>query len=190
MRRETMNKSFRVPINLDPTSERRSERFWNPYVAGVGLGLTLLLSFLTLGVGLGASGTIARVAASGAHVVASRAVEENAYFGGWFRGGSPLASYLVFMSIGVLVGGWLSAWSARRVGFIVERGPHASVRLRLSLALFGGLLAGFASRMAGGCTSGQALTGGALLLGGSWAFMMAVFGGAFAAAWFVRREWR
>lgn len=185
-----MNTSNRIPVNVAAGSARRPERYWNPYLAGVGLGLTLLLSFLTLGVGLGASGTVARVAASGAHALAPRAVEDNAYFGSWFQGGSPLASYLVLMSIGVLIGGWLSAWPARRVGFVVERGPRSSVRLRLALALLGGLLAGFASRMAGGCTSGQALTGGALLLGGSWAFMMAVFAGAFAAAPFVRREWR
>ena len=41
-----------------------------------------------------------------------------------------------------------------------------------------------------GCTSGQALTGGALLNLGSWAFMMCVFGGAYAVAWFFRRQWR
>jgi hypothetical protein len=41
-----------------------------------------------------------------------------------------------------------------------------------------------------GCTSGQALTGGALLNLGSWAFMMCVFGGAYAVAVFFRRQWR
>jgi hypothetical protein len=41
-----------------------------------------------------------------------------------------------------------------------------------------------------GCTSGQALTGGALLNLGSWAFMMCVFGGAYAVALPFRRQWR
>jgi hypothetical protein len=41
-----------------------------------------------------------------------------------------------------------------------------------------------------GCTSGQALTGGALLSVGSWAFMFSVFGGGYALAYFVRRAWR
>ena len=40
--------------------------------------------------------------------------------------------------------------------------------------------------LARGCTSGQALTGGALLNAGSWAFMMCVFGGAYAVAWFFQ----
>ena len=165
------------------------ERFWNPYVAGFGLGLTLLASFVTLGTGLGASGFIARAAAQGAHEVAPKAVEGNGYLGAWFADGPALRHYLVFMGLGVLVGGFLSARAARRAQFAVERGPTAGVRGRLWLALVGGVLAGFASRMAGGCTSGQALTGGALLLDGSWAFMFAVFAGGYGAAWFVRKEW-
>jgi hypothetical protein len=53
----------------------------------------------------------------------------------------------------------------------------------------GGVLVGYASRLAAGCTSGQALSGGAMLLSGSLAFMVSVFAGGYAAAWFVRRQW-
>jgi len=49
---------------------------------------------------------------------------------------------------------------------------------------------GFAARFARGCTSGQALSGGALLSVGSWVFMMAVFAGGYLMAPFVRRQWR
>jgi uncharacterized membrane protein YedE/YeeE len=163
--------------------------FSNPYVAGVALGLTLLVSFLTLGTGLGASGAIARGAAQAAHAVAPAAVEENGYLGGWFADGPAVEHYLVAMAVGVLVGGFVSARLARRTGVVVERGPRSGIGRRLVLALVGGALVGFASRMAGGCTSGQALTGGALLLEGSWAFTAAVFAGGFGAAWFVRKEW-
>ncbi len=173
-----------------PTSAVIAPRpYWNPYLAGVGLGLTLLLSFVTLGAGLGASGFIARASAEAAHVVAPAAIEANGYVGGWFDDGPALRHYLVFMGLGVLVGGFFSALAARRVRPQVERGPRSSVRRRLVLALIGGALVGFASRMAGGCTSGQSLTGGALLLEGSWAFTLAVFAGGFGAAWFVRKEW-
>jgi uncharacterized membrane protein YedE/YeeE len=176
---------------LAPLAETaRGETFWNPYVAGVGLGITLLLSFVVLGTGLGASGAITRAAASAAHAVAREPVAANAYLSEMFDSGSPLRHYLVFMAIGMFLGGGLSALAARRVALRVERGSRAPVGLRLVLALVGGALVGFASRMAGGCTSGQALTGGALLLAGSWAFMLAMFAGAFGAAWFVRREWQ
>ena len=73
---------------------------------------------------------------------------------------------------------------------IVERGPRASVALRLGLAFLGGMTMAIGAALARGCTSGQALTGGALLNLGSWAFMLSVFGGAYAVAWFFRFQWR
>ena len=41
------------------------------------------------------------------------------------------------------------------------------------------MIMGFAARLGRGCTSGQALSGGALLSAGSWVFMFAVFGGEY-----------
>ena len=58
------------------------------------------------------------------------------------------------------------------------------------MAFAGGVLMAFGAALARGCTSGQALTGGALLNVGSWAFMMMVFAGAYAVAYFVRWQWR
>jgi uncharacterized membrane protein YedE/YeeE len=166
-----------------------AKRYWSPYLAGLGLGVTLLVSYLVLGTGLGASATPARVTAAAANAVAPEAMEDNAYLGGWFADGSPLEHYLVFMTLGVVLGGFLSARAARRIKLGIERGPTAKVGLRVVLAVVGGVLVGFASRLASGCTSGQALSGGALLLSGSWAFMIAIFIGAFGAARFVRKEW-
>ena len=83
----------------------------------------------------------------------------------------------------------LSAVLARRIRPGVERGRAFGAAPRLLLALGGGLIAGFASRLANGCTSGQALSGGAMLLNGSLVFMVCVFAGGYAAAWFVRRQW-
>jgi uncharacterized membrane protein YedE/YeeE len=61
--------------------------------------------------------------------------------------------------------------------------------VRMLLALAGGVITGFASRLANGCTSGQALSGSAVLLTGSLLFLISVFAGGYAAAWFVRRQW-
>jgi uncharacterized membrane protein YedE/YeeE len=98
--------------------------------------------------------------------------------------------YLVFMLAGTFVGALFSALLAHRVRVQVERGTTASVSLRLGYALAGGVIVGFASRLAQGCTSGQALSGGALLLTGSIVFMLCVFAGGYATAWFVRRQWQ
>lgn len=164
--------------------------YWNPYVAGIGLGLVLLFSYIVLGTGLGASGGITRIAAAAAHAVAPATVEQSPYLGGWFADGNPLAYYLVTMFAGTLLGGFLSAYAADRIVPGVERGPSAAVGTRLAMALVGGVLAGIGARFASGCTSGQALSGGAMLQAGSFVFTGACFAAAFAVAPLVRKEWR
>lgn len=164
--------------------------FWNPYLAGAGLGLTLALSYVVLGTGLGASGALARIAAVSAHAVAPAAVERNTTMGPWFEGGAPLHYYLVAMFVGTLVGGALSAFAAGRTACAIERGPRASRSARLLTAVVGGVFVGFGSRLSLGCTSGLALSGGALLQLGSFVFVGATFAVGFAAAPLVRRIWR
>jgi uncharacterized membrane protein YedE/YeeE len=89
----------------------------------------------------------------------------------------------------VIAGGFISGFMDRRVSIEVTRGPNTTNRRRLLLAMVGGLISAFGARLARGCTSGQALSGGATLALGSWAFMMCVFAGGYAMAWFVRKEW-
>ena len=171
---------------------RGNSAYWNPYVAGIALGLVLLSALVVAGRGLGASGAFSSVVTAGAIALEPGSVHQNpAYerYAGDATGG-PLRDWLVFEILGVLAGGFLSAALAGRLRLGVERGPHARVPVRLFLALGGGVLMGFGAKLARGCTSGQALTGGALMSAGSWAFMAALFAGAYAFAWFVRREWR
>jgi uncharacterized membrane protein YedE/YeeE len=165
--------------------------YWNPYVAGVALGLVLLMCFYVTGSGLGASGAVARTAAVVAHGVAPHAVEQNGYFKSFYKPGAnhPFVNQIVFIMIGVFLGGLVAVLTARRFSLGVGRGPTAGVGLRLGLAFVGGALGGAGSRLAMGCTSGQALSGGATMAVGSWVFMMAVFATAFVTAYFVRREW-
>ncbi len=170
--------------------ERGPAPYSNPYLAGVLLGLTLLASFLILGAGLGASAGPARAGAFVEQCILPTHVAASDYFGQWVEErGSILYYYLVFMFAGVFLGGLISAVLARRIQPSVERGRAFGAVPRLLLALGGGIVVGFASRLANGCTSGQALSGGAMLLNGSLVFMACVFAGGYAAAWFVRRQW-
>jgi hypothetical protein len=169
------------------TQDPKPEPYMNPYLAGFFLGLTLLASYLILGVGLGASGAVARFAAALELILWPSHTLASEYFGQW--GEHPLRYYLVFMAIGIFFGGIVSAMAAGRIRFCTERGGRCPVKRRLVFALCGGVLAGFASRLAGGCTSGQALSGGALLLTGSLLFMLFLFVGGYAAASFFRRQW-
>ncbi len=173
---------------MQPPVERP---YWNPYVAGFALGLVLLGSFLVMGFGLGSSSVPTRLAIGAAHLVAPAATEANAYFAQYVGPGkSVLADWLVFEVLGVFLGGLVGAYSAGRLKSEVLRGEGVPKGRRIALAILGGVIMGFAARLARGCTSGQALTGGAVLSLGSWIFMMCVFAGGYLVAPFLRKEWR
>jgi uncharacterized membrane protein YedE/YeeE len=168
----------------------KEKPYLNPYIAGIGLGITLLLAFVLVGRGLGASGAMIRLTAWVTSLFAPEHVNESAYFARYAgEGVNPFRNWLVFEVLGVIVGGLISGILAGRLKFITEKGPQITVKMRWFFAMFGGVLMGFGARLAYGCTSGQALTGGATLALGSWAFMFAVFGGAYLMAYFVRRLW-
>lgn len=175
--------------------------YWGSYKAGILLGLVLLLTFVTMGRGLGASGAMTRVAAYAVHkadavvhggtaaqgdTVATRNAYLRKYVGDET---DPFDDFLIFMFVGLLAGGFASAVIGRRFGIKVVRGPHTTNQRRIMLAFAGGIVSAFGARLARGCTSGQALTGGATLAVGSWIFMLAVFAGGYALAYFVRKEW-
>jgi hypothetical protein len=162
----------------------------NPYLAGILLGVVLFSAFFLTGNGLGASGGLNRILVYFVDLVAPSHVDRVPYLIDMAGGDlNPLDSWIVFLTIGTVVGGFISGWRHKRVKWETVKGPHISVRSRWLLAFLGGTLMGYGARFARGCTSGQALSGGAVLSVGSWAFMFAVFGGAYALAYFFRRAW-
>lgn len=164
--------------------------YLNPYVAGVLLGVVLFAAFALTHSGLGASGGISRVQVALTAAVAQSHVDHVGYFaalGGGTRHALDHSSFV--MLLGTFLGGAASALRNRRFKVEVCKGPRITPRTRLLLALLGGTIMGYGARFARGCTSGQALSGGAVLSAGSWVFMFAVFAGAYALAYFVRRLW-
>lgn len=181
--------SSSVPPGL-VTRLLRQPGYWPPYVAGFGLGITLLLTFVLMGQGLGASGGFTRYLVAFLSFVAPRYAASNAYWSDYIQPGqSPLIDFLVFELIGAAMGGLVSGWLAHRAHFAVDKGPHISARTRYALALGGGILTGLGARLARGCTSGLALSGGAVLSVGAFAFMLSVFAAGFAGAYLLRRFW-
>jgi hypothetical protein len=170
--------------------QKDPNRFWNPYLAGVALGLVLLVTYLVMGNGLGASGASFRAGVAAVNAVAPGHVQEVPAMAATIEERPALDDWLVFEVLGVIVGGVLGAWTSGRLKREVLKGPTFGVGGRIAFAVGGGVLMGFAAKLTRGCTSGQALSGGALLSVGSWAFMLAVFAGGYAVAYFVRRQWR
>lgn len=165
--------------------------YWNPYICGIGLGLVLLATFLVMGRGIGASGAMTSVVATGVQTVSKSHAEANTFYMGYLGDGTvhPLKDWLVFEVLGVLIGGFISGRLAGRNRIKIEKGPLLSNNRRFLFAFVGGIIMAFGTKLARGCTSGQALTGGAMMNVGSWMFMIALFVGAYAMAGFVKRLW-
>lgn len=175
-------------MSEDPHGEEKA--YWSPYLAGVGLGLTLLLTFYVMGHGLGASGAFTQWTANLVYWVAPGHARANTYLSTYLNLGTLWQSWIVLEIFGVLLGGFLGAVTARRFRVRIERGPRMERGHRLLLALAGGFAVGFGARLAQGCTSGQALSGGAVLALGSWLFTLMFFLGGYIFAFFVRRQWQ
>ncbi|GAB4578555.1 MAG: YeeE/YedE thiosulfate transporter family protein [Anaerolineales bacterium] len=169
---------------------RPTKAYVNPYLGGALLGLVLFLAFFLTGNGLGASGGLNRILVFFEDLIAPDHVDQVSYLLKMAGGAkNPLDDWIVFVTVGVLLGGFTSGWWHGRLKVETNKGPRLSNRARWFWAFVGGSFMGFGARLARGCTSGQALSGGAVLSVGSWAFMFAVFGGAYALAYFVRKLW-
>jgi uncharacterized membrane protein YedE/YeeE len=178
------------PVVEKTATRRVAKPYIHPYAGGIFLGLVLFTTFFLTGNGLGASGGLNRLVVWFEDLVAPGHVDRTPYLITMAGGNTnPLDSWVFFIMVGLFVGGGLSGWIFGRSKFETERGPHTPVKVRWLFAFIGGTLMGYGARMARGCTSGQALSGGAVLSVGSWAFMFAVFAGGYALAYFVRKLW-
>ena len=173
-------------------ARRDAAPYASPYLAGVGIGVVLLLSFVLMGRGLGASGAFSSVVTATVGATAPRHAASNAFYARYLGDGaaSLLEDWLVFEIIGVVIGGFASGLLARRVRWTIDHGAAITGRRRLLNAFAGGTAMGVGAKLARGCTSGLGLTGGATLSVGSWLFVIAAFAGAYAAAPLLRKAWR
>lgn len=134
-------------------------KYANAYVAGVGVGLTLLATFVLTGHGLQVLGAYS------------------------------LDTWILYEVLGVALGGTLSAALAGRLRVVIERGPRTTSATRLMTAVAGGVAMGVGAKMARGCTSGLALSGGAVLSIGAWIFIACAFAAGYAIGPIRRRLW-
>ncbi|MBK6327803.1 MAG: YeeE/YedE family protein [Chloroflexi bacterium] len=171
-------------------TSRKEKAYINPYLGGILLGLVLFGAFFFTGNGLGASGGLNRILVYVEDLIAPGHTDRVPYLI-TMAGGSKnaLDNWVVFMTFGTIIGGFVAGVLNGRFKVETNRGPQVPVKVRWVMAFIGGSLMGYGARMARGCTSGQALSGGAVLSVGSWAFMFAVFGGAYLLAYSLRKFW-
>jgi len=169
---------------------KEARPYLNPYLAGTLLGGVLFLSYYVTGGGLGASAAMSHIQTGVLDWIAPLHVDRTAYFAD-IAGGhrSPWAHYAIYLFIGTVLGGFTSGLVNRRLKLEFRKGPHVTNRTRAVFAFGGGAIMAYGARLARGCTSGQALSGGAVLAVGSWAVALSIFASGYALAWFVRRLW-
>ena len=165
------------------------EKFWSPYIAGIGLGLTLLATFYIMGKGLGASSSFSLLTAVGVNAIFPDFAGRLEYFLRYLSSDALLKDWILYEIIGLFIGALTGALLSRNFRIKIDRGNSMPVLTRVITAITGGIIIGFASRLARGCTSGVALTGGAQLAVAGWVFVIAMFVSGFIGAAVFRRLW-
>ncbi|MBX3372919.1 MAG: YeeE/YedE family protein [Phycisphaeraceae bacterium] len=152
---------------------------WSPYVAGAGIGVLSWITFAFMGKGLGTSTTFVHVAGALEGIVARDHVESTGYYASAIVG-KPIVDWQFALVVSLFFGALLAAKLSRST--FVEHVPALwswrfgpSRTKRAIVAFAGGAILLYGARMAGGCTSGHAITGGLQLAVSSWSFLIAMF---------------
>jgi len=171
-------------------SEIKVEKYMNPYVAGVLLGLVITISFVFTGQGTGASGAFKDIIAAVVVKFTPEFAESSAFFSHYVGAEhSPMKAWLVFEILGVIVGAIISGALANRISLKVEHSPNITSRTRIIMAIVGGALFGLGSQLGRGCTSGAGLSGMAVMSASGFIAIGAIFGIGYATAWAFKKYW-
>ena len=158
------------------------DKTWTPYAAGVLLGLVVAVSEVFCGRPLAASGAFDKLAAYPGQWLFS----SSQYYGHVMK---PGITWQVWVVIGVLLGSFISSKLSgeARLRWLPDTQwePRfgSSRLLRLAIAFFGAVLVQVGAGIAGGCTSGLAISGGAALAPAAFLFMAGMFAGGIPTAW-------
>ncbi len=166
----------------------KEKSYWSPYLSGVGLGLTLLAAFVVAGQGLGASRAFTVAAGKSLQAVFPAFTATLTYLSSYLER-TLFQDWTVVEVSGLFLGALIGVLWSHNFKLQFDRGTGVSIGVRTLAALGGGMILGFVSRLARGCTSGVALTGGAQFAVAGWVFVIAMFATGFAMRSFFRRLW-
>ena len=162
---------------------------WSPYVAGVLLGIVGILAVALSSALLGASGAFENLAGIVGKAVAPTWFD-NVYFN--FVMPSQLTWGMILL-VGVFFGGMLGAWTAGTLRLRWNDDPLWNKVFgpqpwkRWVIAFVGGVILEFAAGIAGGCTSGLAISGGMLMAPAAFLFIAGMFAYGIVTALIVYR---
>jgi len=167
-----------------------SKELWSPYAAGILLGVTGILTVVFADNILGASGAFENLAGLAGQAVAPK-LFDNLYFNFVMP---PGITWGVLLLIGIFFGGMLGALSSKT--FKVRDNDDPQWRKifgperwkRWGIAFVGAIILEYGAGIAGGCTSGLAISGGMLLAPGAFVFIMGMFASGILTALLVYRK--
>ena len=167
---------------------------WSPYVAGILLGLVGIAAVWISNSLLGASGAFENLAGLLGKAVAP-ALFDNMYFNFIMPAGITTS---VFLVVGIFFGGMIGAgtsgtlkWGKKDAANPDEQwkrifGPQTWKRW--VLAFVGAIILEYAAGIAGGCTSGLAISGGMLLAPSAFLFIAGMFASGILTALVIYRK--
>ncbi len=161
-----------------------SKELWSPYAAGALLGIVGLLTVVLAHALLGASGGFENVAA-----YIGKAIDPKDMYFNYIMPAS--ITYPVILLIGIFLGGMIGAMSSGTFKFRKMDDEQWKVAYgkqtwkRWLLLFLGGIVLEFAAGIAGGCTSGLAISGGMLLAPAAFLFIGGMFASGIATALIV-----
>ena len=156
---------------------------WSPYAVGVGIGVLSWLTWLISKKAIGCSTSFARAAGMIEKLIRGRQVESKPYY----QEVKPTVDWQWMLVIGMVVGALISSLLSGDFGWQWVPARWAAVfgtdpLIRTVVALLGGILLGFGSRWAGGCTSGHGISGTMQLAVSSWISAICFFIGGILMA--------
>ncbi len=167
---------------------------WSPYIAGTLLGIVGILAVWLSNSTLGASGAFENVAGIIGQAL-SPTLFDNMYFNYIMP---PEITWSVILLVGVFFGGMLGAATSGTLKWGKKDSANSDAQWksifgpqmwkRWLLAFVGAIILEYAAGIAGGCTSGLAISGGMLLAPSAFLFIAGMFASGIVTAMIIYRR--
>lgn len=156
---------------------------WSPYAVGSLIGVLSWFAFVTADRPLGVSTALAKTVGMAEQAIAPAHVDANPYF----KKFPPAVDWEWMLVAGIFLGAFTSArLSGERpepkVPRLWQHRFGSSAALRYAGAFLGGVILALGARLAGGCTSGNGISGSLQLAVSGWLFFACLFVSGLATA--------
>ncbi len=159
---------------------------WSPYIAGIGIGILCCFAFLLSDKSIGCSTAYTRTSGMIERLFRGAKVNKKPYYQIY----TPTIDWEWMLVLGIIIGSFISSvlsglFNVQWIPSFWDATFGSNFSLRWIAALIGGILLGFGSRWAGGCTSGHGISGTLQLAVSGWVAFVCFFAGGVATAYII-----